>query len=82
MTRKTTGTGAASYYTNKNLGLSTLETAQVNSNLTKVIYHVGNYTGDNVASQAQVEPPTTRTIDWDELGIDLDDLEMIAEIVR
>jgi len=35
-----------------------------------------------VASQAQIEPQETRTIDWDELGVDLDDLELIAEIIR
>ena len=58
-----------------------METAQVNSIPTKSIYLIGNYTGDNVATQAQIEPQKARTIDWDELGIDLDDLELIAEII-
>jgi len=62
--------------------LSILETAQVNSVLTKSIYLEGNYTGDNVASQAQIEPQKARKIDWDELGVDLDDLELIAEIIH
>ncbi len=34
-----------------------------------------------MATQAQVEQKS-RVIDWDELGIELDDLEAIAEIVR
>lgn len=74
-----TGTEAASYYANKNLGLSTLETAQVNSYPTKPIYHLRNYTGDNVASQAQIEPHRARSFSWEELGIDLVDLEAIAD---
>ncbi len=41
----------------------------------------GNNTGVNVASQAQIEPPRARTIDWEDLGVDLDDLELIAEMV-
>jgi len=36
---------------------------------------MGYYTGDNVASQAQVERPQTRTFRWEQLGIDLYDLE-------
>jgi len=35
-----------------------------------------------VASQAQIEPQKARKIDWDELGVDLDDLELIAEIIH
>ncbi len=62
--------------------MSTFRTPEVNSNLTKTIYHLGYYTGVNVASQAQVEPQKGRVIDWDELGVDLDDLELLAEIVR
>ena len=81
MTRKTTGTSAASYYANKNLGLSTLETAQVNSVLTESIYYLGYYTGVNVASQAEIEPPEARKFRWDELGFQLDDLEAIADEV-
>jgi hypothetical protein len=34
-----------------------------------------------VASQAQIEPQKARIIDWDELGVDLDDLELIADVV-
>jgi len=34
-----------------------------------------------VASQAQIAASRTKTIDWDELGIELDDLELIAELV-
>jgi hypothetical protein len=62
--------------------LSTFETAQVKSVLTKSVYNLGNYTGDNVASQAQIEPQIARKIDWDELGVELDDLELVADIIR
>ena len=44
---------------------------------TKTIYHVSNYTRDNVATQAQIEPP--RTFRWELLGIDLLDLEELSE---
>jgi len=76
-----TGTAAASYYGNKNLGLSTLETAWVNSLLTKTIYHLRNYTGDNVESQAQVVPARGRPFRWEELGIEIVDLEALTEDV-
>ncbi len=59
-----------------------METAQVNSLPTESIYLLGNNTGDNVAAQAQIEPPKVRKIDWDELGVELDDLELIADIIR
>jgi len=47
-----------------------------------LIYYLSYYTGDNVAPQAQVEPQKVRKIDWDEIGVELDDLELIAEIIR
>lgn len=81
MTLKTTGTVTACNYADLSLGLSICRTAEVNSVLTKAIYRIGYYTGDNVASQAQVEPPLARKVNWDELGVDLDDLELIADIV-
>jgi hypothetical protein len=40
-----------------------------------MIYYLGYYTRDNVASQVQVEPPRTRPFRWELLGIDLYDLE-------
>ncbi len=58
-----------------------MRTAQVNSVPTKPIYHLGNYTGVNVATQAQIEPPRARPFRWEELGIDLVDLEALAERV-
>jgi hypothetical protein len=58
-----------------------LETAQVNLGPTKPIYHPSYYTGDNVATQAQIEPPRARPFRWEELGIDLIDLEALAEVV-
>ena len=79
MTRKTTGTLLAGNYANKNLGLSTLETAWVNSGPTKPIYYLSYYTGDNVATRAQIEPPRARPFRWEELGIDLIDLEALTE---
>ena len=79
MTRKTTGTGAVGYYANKNVGLSTLETAWVNTVPSKPIYHMSYYTGDNVAAQAQVESSRSRQFRWEELGIDLTDLEALAD---
>ena len=75
MTRKTTGTSLVSYYANKNLGLSTLETVQVNMLPTSTVYNPSNYTSDNVASQAHVEPQRRRSFRWEELGIELFDLE-------
>ena len=70
-----------SYYANKNLGLSILRTAWVNSITSKPIYYPSYYTGDNVATQAQVESPRSRSFRWEELGIDLTDLEALAERV-
>ena len=81
ITRKTTGTGAFGYYANKNVGLSTKKTAQVNSIPSKPIYLLSYYTGDNVAAQAQVESPRSRPFRWEELGIDLTDLEALADRV-
>ena len=81
MTRKTTGTRAVGYYANKNLGLSTWRTLWVNSVTSKPIYHLSYYTGDNVATQAQVESPRSRSFRWEELGVDLTDLEALAERV-
>jgi hypothetical protein len=75
MTLKTTGTAAVGYYANKNLGLSTLETVQVNLLPTMKVYNLSNYTSDNVASQAHVEPQRARSFRWEELGIELFDLE-------
>jgi hypothetical protein len=79
MTRKTTGTGKVGYYANKNLGLSTWRTAEVNSIPSKPIYHLSYYTGDNVATQAQVESQRSRPFRWEELGVDLTDLEALGD---
>jgi len=59
--------------------LSTLRTAKVNSLPTKPIYYLSNYTGDNVATQAQIVPPRARPFHWEELGIELTDLEALAD---
>ncbi len=59
-----------------------METAWVNLVLTKTIYHLSNYTGDNVATQAQIEPPQARPFRWELLGIDLFDLEAGFDEVR
>jgi hypothetical protein len=67
------------YYANKNLGLSTKETARVNLIPSKPIYHPSYYTGDNVAAQAQAESSHSRPFRWEELGIDLTDLEALAD---
>ena len=58
-----------------------MKTLQVKTLPTKPIYHLGNYTGDNVAIQTQIEPPRSRAFRWEELGIDLMDLEALAEVV-
>ena len=47
----------------------------VNSVTSEPIYHSGNYTRDNVVSQAQADPVMRRAFMWEDLGIALDDLE-------
>ena len=56
--------------------MSTSSMASVNSVRSQVIYHLGNYTGDNVASQAQAPAVLSRPFRWADLGFELYDIEM------
>lgn len=79
ITRKTTGTRSASYYADLSLGLSTFRAAWVKMLSTKMIYHLGNYTRDNVVSHAQIESVRAGPFKWEQLGIDLLDIEALSE---
>jgi hypothetical protein len=75
MTRKISGTEAASYYADKNVSLSTFRTAQVNNVPAEPIYYLGNYTRDNVSFQSPAAPIPSKQFRWEDVGIELYDME-------